>query len=195
MKAYLSLIFTLLLFACTERREKLPEAPVSVTGVELPSAVEQSVADRYPKGLPAVPEFPGQPYYRVIAYELNGRYGDARAATVFHNQTGKQIVLTESQIGEFLSLLNNRKSYGHYEMACFDPHIGLVFYDASEKIVAYLSLCLQCNNVRSEPPLDFDFLVPTNSGFTKKAYRQFFEMFNAWGIPHEHTNTHPVKIE
>lgn len=96
--------------------------------------------------------------------------------------------LTEPQVEEFLSLFNNRKSYGHYEMACFDPRIGLVFYDASDQIVAYLSLCLQCNNVRSEPPLDFDVVVPTNSGFTKKVYRQLFEMFNAWGIPHEDKN-------
>ena len=175
------LLFFILSCSGQPEKESTDELPLSE-----PS--EKPMKADYPKKLAAVAEFPGQVYHKVIAYELNGRYGHARAASVFEAQTGRQVVLTEPQLEEFLSLFNDRKSYGYYEMACFNPRIGLVFYNASNEIVAYLSLCLECNNVRSEPMIDFDLERPSNSGFTKKTYRQLLEMFNDWGIPHEHNN-------
>ena len=184
MKSPLSICLFLLMLSCSNQVEK---APTEVVTVESPS--EKPRKADYPKGQAAVPEFPGRPYHRVVAFELNGRYGHARAASVFENQTGKQIVLTQPQVEDFLLLLNDRKSYGHYEMACFDPRVGLVFYDESDEVVAYLSLCLACNNVRAEPALDFDLEIPSNSGFTKKVYHRLFELFNAWGIPHELQNS------
>jgi hypothetical protein len=31
---------------------------------------------------------------------------------------------------------------------CFDPHLGIVYYDKT-KIVAYMSVCFGCNRLRS----------------------------------------------
>jgi len=185
MKSHLLIPLLFFLLSCSGQPEKAPVNEITTPEPELP---EKRIKVDYPKELAAVTEFPGHPYHKVIAYQLNGRYGHARAASVFKNRTGQKVVLTESQIEEFLSLFNNRKSYGYYEMACFNPRIGLVFYDASDDIVAYLSLCLECNNVRSEPALGFDLERPSNSGFTKKVYRQLLELFNDWGIPHQHNN-------
>ena len=100
MKAYQSIVIVLLLCACTERREKLLEALDAAPETEFSSTAEQPVETEFPEGAPAVPEFPGRPYQKAIAYELNGRYGDARAASVFHNRTGKQVELTETQIAD-----------------------------------------------------------------------------------------------
>lgn len=189
MKVSPFILFISFFLSCSNHSGQSSTSPSTELQIETSSPTSERLPPiDYPKDQAAVQVFPGIPYQKVIAYELNGRYGHARAASVFENRTKKQVVLTKPQVEEFLSLLNDRKSYGYYEMACFDPRIGLVFYNVSNEIVAYLSLCLQCNNVRSEPALDFDLKIPSNSGFTKKKYRQLLEMFNAWGIPHEHKN-------
>ena len=64
----------------------------------------------------------------------------------------------------------------------FDPGIGLVFYDEKDQIVAYLSLCMHCHNMRSEPPLDLGFEIPSKSGFAKMVHGKLFHLFRGWGV-------------
>ena len=97
---WLLLLAFFLALSCSNQPEKAPGSAVKTD--TLPP--KKPLAIDYPKDLAAVPEFPGRPYRKVIAYELNGRYGNAGAASVFENRMGKQVELTDPQVGEFLSL-------------------------------------------------------------------------------------------
>lgn len=44
--------------------------------------------------------------------------------------------------------LDSKNSYGNVVAGCFDPHLGIVYYDKT-KIVAYITVCFDCNRLRS----------------------------------------------
>ena len=140
------------------------------------------VVERYPKSLPPVDVFPGIPYDKVVAYELNGRPGYQKAASVFQNRTGKAVELTAVQTDDFLRLINDRQNYGRPENACFDPGIGLVFYDDQSQIAAYLSLCLHCYNLYSIPPLELGLEPVVASGFSAEMVAELQGLFQSWGF-------------
>lgn len=60
----------------------------------------------------------------------------------------KQVVLISKSIKELNSKLEDKRSYGATTASCFDPHVGLVYY-FKEKVVAHISICLDCNRLRS----------------------------------------------
>jgi hypothetical protein len=60
----------------------------------------------------------------------------------------KQVVLTKEKIVTLNSKLGDKKSYGDATAACFDPHLGFVYY-LKNKIVAHITVCLDCNRLYS----------------------------------------------
>jgi hypothetical protein len=85
-------------------------------------------------------------YDNVVAYDYNGEGGieiiDDKGQLA--GRVKKSIRLDKSQITEITNLLCDKATYGDDIAACFDPHLGLVFYDG-EKVNAYVSICLECN--------------------------------------------------
>jgi len=132
-----------------------------------------------------VSEFPGVAYEKVVLYELDGRGNHSGAKSVFRQQTGGTKVLTEKDVQAFLKLISTPKSYGNTTAACHEPRIGLVFYNEQEEEVAYLSLCLACNNVYTSPVLAFSESLIPKHGFSIKSRKQLHKIFEEWGFPDE----------
>jgi len=60
----------------------------------------------------------------------------------------KQATLNTMEINKLSKSLDSKGSYGSGSAACFDPHLGIVYYHKT-KIVAYVSICLDCNALDS----------------------------------------------
>jgi len=65
----------------------------------------------------------------------------------------KATVLDNKIVTEFNAKLGDKHSFGAGKAACFDPHLGFVYY-LHEKIVAYITICLDCNVLVSSLPLE-----------------------------------------
>ena len=52
------------------------------------------------------------------------------------------------QVTNLLKTLEGNTTYGSAGAACFDPHLGIVFYKDA-KVVAHVSICLQCSRLVS----------------------------------------------
>jgi len=65
----------------------------------------------------------------------------------------KQAVIDNKIVTELNKRLGDKKSFGAGEAACFDPHLGFVYY-LQNKIVAHITVCLDCNVLASSLPLD-----------------------------------------
>ncbi len=177
MKNFIFLITVLLFSSCSQVEKKPKPAEKSIPDKE---STLNKIPKDYPKELPSVKVFPGVPFHTAYVNKMNKKPGADKAASVFRNHSGKSIRLSENQIKSFLKFLNDPTSYGDYERACFDPGVGFIFYDGQGKVVAYLSLCMDCHNFRSMPPLDLDWIVPTTSGFTKEALKKMDNFFLDW---------------
>ncbi len=60
----------------------------------------------------------------------------------------KQAVLDNVNIEKLSKRLGEKTSYGGATAFCFDPHLGLVYY-LKGKVVAHVSICLDCNRLKS----------------------------------------------
>jgi hypothetical protein len=65
----------------------------------------------------------------------------------------KQVQLDKSTINLLRIKLENKNSFGNGTSACFDPHLGFVYY-LNGKVVAHLAICMDCNRLRSSINLD-----------------------------------------
>ena len=61
------------------------------------------------------------------------------------------VLMTSAQVEELLAAVNSRKTYGAPLSKCFIPHHGFVFYDKDEKLVAQISVCFMCDQLRGSP--------------------------------------------
>ncbi|GAC1302078.1 MAG: hypothetical protein NVSMB24_06040 [Mucilaginibacter sp.] len=61
--------------------------------------------------------------------------------------------LDKQKITALIERLGKKSSFGDGEAACFHPHLGFVYY-LNDKIVAYITICLDCNVLVSSLPLD-----------------------------------------
>jgi hypothetical protein len=60
----------------------------------------------------------------------------------------KQRALNETQTGFLESFLFDNSTYGNMFAACFEPHLGIVFYQDSQ-IKFIVNICLDCNYLSS----------------------------------------------
>ncbi len=91
-------------------------------------------------------------YNKVIAYDYDGGKGEGVIDIISNGklaQTVKQQKeLTQEQIDDLTNYLGANSTYGGNKAFCFEPHLGIVFYKDS-KVVAHLSICLECNYMNS----------------------------------------------
>ncbi len=85
-------------------------------------------------------------YDKVMAYEYQGEGGLQIEACLKddNEKISNTIELTNSQVEELEAILTSDKSYGTTTASCFDPHLAIVYY-SNNKIVASVSICLDCN--------------------------------------------------
>ena len=60
----------------------------------------------------------------------------------------KQFQLDKGSFTKLNKKLSERKSYGSPTAACFDPHLGFVYY-LKGKVVGHVTICLDCNRLYS----------------------------------------------
>ena len=109
-------------------------------------------------------------YDKVVAYDYNGGSG-----VEIIDQEGKlagnikkQVELTKEQVTRLTNALCDSTTYGGDRAACFEPHFGIVFYQA-DKPVAHISICLDCNYLISS------IKIPVASGFSYDGYKRIIE--------------------
>ncbi|WP_295677194.1 hypothetical protein [uncultured Mucilaginibacter sp.] len=96
-------------------------------------------------------------YDKVMMYDFDGGIGsdlsivDARGHIA--KSMTKQAVLDKESALSLTKKLGERESFCDTMAACFEPHLGFVYY-LKGKIVAYITVCLSCNVVVSSVPLD-----------------------------------------
>lgn len=89
-------------------------------------------------------------YDKVVAYDYNGDYGQAivDAGNVVDSLINQQVELDQSLIKQLNFTLGDTSTYGGATAFCFVPHLGIVYFD-QESVVAHVSICFQCNDLRS----------------------------------------------
>jgi len=89
---------------------------------------------------------------KVIMYDFKGGKGSDLYIVDDKGQLAKSISktveLSKQNISRLNSKLGDSKSYGAPTSACFDPHLGIVYY-AQGKIVGHVTICLDCNRLYS----------------------------------------------
>jgi hypothetical protein len=89
---------------------------------------------------------------KVVIYDFEGGKDLGIYIVNEHGQFAKtirkQIQLDKSTITTLNAKLGDKKSYGGVTASCFDPHLGIVYF-LKDKAVANISICLDCNRLRS----------------------------------------------
>lgn len=87
-------------------------------------------------------------YNKVIAYDYEGNeepFGSiATKEGRFVPVVLRQKSLNQKQAEQIITILTDKNTYGEGTAACFNPHLGLIFYNYKE-IVFKADICLGCN--------------------------------------------------
>lgn len=85
---------------------------------------------------------------KIIAYDFEGSEEPnpsvINKVNNFTNVILKQQFLNKEQSQFLIESLTNNSTYGGTFAACFNPHLGFVFYN-NDKIVFKVDVCLSCN--------------------------------------------------
>jgi hypothetical protein len=94
---------------------------------------------------------------KVMMYDFSGSKDRNKYIVNANGQLATSITKHTQLDIESIKNLNThlgiKSSYGGGKAACFDPHLGFVYY-LKGKIVAYITICLDCNVLVSSLPLD-----------------------------------------
>jgi len=92
---------------------------------------------------------------KVIIYDFSGGK-DYNQYIVTNGHLATSVInkaeLNKQNVIALNERLGEKSSFGGGEAACFDPHLGIVYY-RNNKIVAYITVCLDCNVLVSSLPL------------------------------------------
>jgi len=118
-------------------------------------------------------------YDKVIAYDYNGE-GDIEIIDEktkhLASKIRKQKILNKTQILKITNDLCDGSSYGGDVAACFDPHLGIVFFKKDIPI-AYVSICLDCNYLVSS------IKIPkSDNGFSDKGVKRIIDFEKEIGV-------------
>lgn len=92
-------------------------------------------------------------YDSIVAYDFNGEGGGSIVYKDKLDKTAKNnTTLTQPQIDSLLFFVTDTNTYGNGTSACFDPHLGIVFYK-DKKIISTIDVCFGCNYLVSSTHL------------------------------------------
>jgi len=121
-------------------------------------------------------------YDKVVAYSYNGEGGieiideDKKLA----DEIGKKAQLDQARIIKLTNFLCTPSTYGGDEAACFDPHLGIVFYKANHP-TAWVSICLDCNTLVSSVKIPNE-----KGGFSMKGIKGVMDFEKGLGFDVDH---------
>ncbi len=121
---------------------------------------------------------------KVVIYDFEGGKGADLSIIDEKGQLAKSVKkqrqLDSTTIKKLSSKLGDKKSYGGVTAFCFDPHVGFVYY-LKGKVVAHISICLDCNRLHSSIDIQAQKQGKVGSGEAvyyranglSKSFRQF----------------------
>lgn len=132
-----------------------------------------------------VANFPAIEVAYAVVYELapDHRYG---ASSVFKGRTGPSKSLSIQEVERFNTIIRARDTYGDAPAACFDPRIGLVYYNADSLPVAHISICFDC--AQSYPYPSIQGQEEHLRGLSETGAVQLKYLLAEWGFPNTHFN-------
>ena len=158
------LTFTSLLTACSNRDNKTnATSPADTIRIQtqqdtVVSIIQDSTTSLVTKlntispGKKATQPFNKLDYNKVIAYDYEGGKGEGVINIITEGKlvstVKQQKELTQQQVDDLTYFLGANSTYGGGKAFCFDPHLGIVFYK-DHKVVAHISICLECNYLSS----------------------------------------------
>ena len=93
------------------------------------------------------------------------------------------VELKPKQAERLLSLINSRSTYGAGLAKCFIPHHGFVFYDASGKMTAQISICFMCDRLEASPDVPAMGSDVQTMVFSKRGKAQLIQLCHDLGLP------------
>jgi hypothetical protein len=109
-----------------------------------------SVAARAQEGNP----FSGLKYDSIVIYDFNTKMTGRPELSIVQEDGSLAVSIAKSKrvttkeakaLSERVGL---KSSYGKGEAACFDPHLGIVYY-RNGKPLEYISVCMDCNRLEA----------------------------------------------
>ncbi|MFL5740457.1 MAG: hypothetical protein ACJ75B_09600 [Flavisolibacter sp.] len=126
---------------------------------------------------------------KVIMYDFEPSDGKGGSIVEDNGQLTKnikkQILLDKQTWTNLDEKLGSKSSFGGAPAACYDPHLGFVYYYKS-KIVGYINICMACNRLHSsiDIPAQKQGKVKLSDGSVEylgigmsKSFRQFLTSF------------------
>ncbi|MEZ4990981.1 MAG: hypothetical protein R2824_11235 [Saprospiraceae bacterium] len=116
-----------------------------------------------------VHEFPGRNFEKIMAYKMNGEEGEVvEDGAISDKVIGEGKLLTKRESRKLLGIFHDKSSYGESAYLCFEPHVGYVFYDNENEIIAHSTICLKCNWMKNFPAVGgYAFSEKGNKRFEK----------------------------
>jgi hypothetical protein len=96
-------------------------------------------------------------YDSVVIYDLEFERWRDEMSVIDKNgklnfPVNKRAKLDNKSVQALSKKLGSKSSYGNSEAACFEPHLGIVYYSAG-KPVAQATICISCNRLESSLPI------------------------------------------
>lgn len=133
------------------------------------------------------PKFSKSEFKKIIAYRLECN-GECELAA-FNKRISEGIEAPKARFLDFIKILENPNSYGAGQAACFDPKLGIVLYDSVNIPTEFMTICMDCNIIQTEPgKIDIDLGKQIGHGLSKEARKQSRKIFKSWGINYDDTN-------
>jgi len=108
----------------------------------------------------------------IVFYDFGGRPEEEINSIIEKNGKLSKTVIKSAKLDKltadnFTKLLGQKTSYGSSTAACFEPHLGVVYY-LNKKPIAYIDICLSCN--RLYPSLKINTQMQGKQGEGKEVY-------------------------
>ena len=119
-------------------------------------------------------------YDKVIAFDYVPKTEEQEIITKgkYCLNIKRLVALNQVQANNITSVLSAKRTYGGAIAACFDPHLGLVFYH-NGKVVMYSSICLECNQQYSS------ISIPSKKfGFSDYGRKQINDLLKQLNFSH-----------
>lgn len=121
-------------------------------------------------------------YDSVVVYDYNGMSGREivkNGALVkqegYRGKIHGSLKISDSKVKWLNKLIGSKSTYGGPTAACFDPHMGVVYYRQA-KIVGHFSICIDCNFLRSSHPIPAVEASGMNYGFSKSTRKKINQL-------------------
>lgn len=96
--------------------------------------------------------------------------------------------LLTGQVEGLITFANSRDSFFGSAAACFEPHMGIVFYDG-ERVVASMSICFACNRMTVSPEGSaYDEVMDGRIGFSSTGRVQLQSLSEDMGFSYCHVD-------